>query len=98
VKRFHSRFLYTYTIKISSENVRSVFCAAHMFLMDDLVDTCAEYIAENLNPSNALGVLEFARFQLCTKLIDLASKFVRVYFSEVVQTDDFLNAEPETVS
>ena len=83
-------------IKISEENVQSLLPAALMSppKLNSVRDACAEFLKNQLHPSNCLGIPAFADAHIGSELLEplrVASPPRR--FVEVSQTEELLQPE-----
>lgn len=84
------RWCYTTQIDISEENVQSLLSAAKMLDATEIVSLCCEFLRNQLQPDNALGIYEFAETLGCTDLQKAALAFVNRNFTCIVsQSDEF---------
>ncbi|OUC40142.1 hypothetical protein D917_04335, partial [Trichinella nativa] len=68
-------FMYTSEIAITAENVQYILIAADLLEMSEVTNCCCEFLKSQLNPSNCIGIQEFAEHHSCIAL----SIFARVY-------------------
>ncbi|CAH8664910.1 unnamed protein product [Schistosoma curassoni] len=87
-------FAYTGRIQISERNVCELLIAASMIQMSHVVQACCSFLKQQLHPSNAIGIQEFAQSNNCSELSFAAQKFIDQNFSEIVKHDEFLGLHP----
>lgn len=71
--------------------------AANLLQLTDVRDACCDYLQSQLDPSNCLGIRDFADIHGCIDLLNYADTYIEQHFSEVVQYDEFLNLTHEQV-
>lgn len=85
------RFSYGFSLDLNSENVEDVLVAADMLQFSEATSICAEYLKEQLNPANAIGIYCFASGHALKRLTKSAWKFVLSNFSQVSPQEEFLS-------
>ncbi|VDO58021.1 unnamed protein product [Onchocerca flexuosa] len=60
-------------------------------------DACSRFLLEQLDPSNCLGIANFAVAHGCTQLAHAATTFVQQHFNHVVKCDEFLTLNKNQV-
>lgn len=88
------QFAYTAEVDINELNVCYLLPAATMFQMNHVVEACAVFLEHQLDPSNCIGIADFARDHGCLELEGKARKFIRKHFCEVIHSDEFLVLSP----
>lgn len=83
-------FAYTAEIRISESNVCMLLRAATMFQMSHVVEACSVFLEHQLDPSNCIGIAEFAAEHGCMELEQKARKYIHNHFCEVIKSDEFL--------
>ena len=58
---------------------------------------CAEFLRSRLSPNNVLGVRCFAETLGCGTLVIACDKFVKKNFTEVADSEEFINLLPVEV-
>lgn len=84
-------FLYTGQVLLTGENVKDLVAAANYFLMDNLKETCCQYLKKNLKPSNCLGIEAIAEQFGCEELKQSTHKYVLDNFVEVSHCNEFVS-------
>lgn len=90
-------YVYTSVVVVNEENVQVLLTAANLLQLTDVRDACCEYLIGQLDPSNCLGIRDFADLHGCIDLLNYAETYIEQHFSEVVQFDEFLNLTSEQV-
>lgn len=77
---------------VTNENVQCLLAYADQLEVLGCVQLCCQYIVSNLDPSNCLEVLLFARHYFCKDLEEKGRRFIRHHFLEVMKSNpDFFN-------
>ena len=84
------RFAYTGALEIVEENVQSLMCAATLLQITSARDACCDFLCDQLEPSNCLGIRSLGDLLSCEKLYETAHKFTVENFLEVMQCEEFL--------
>ena len=91
-------FAYSGKVTISTANVQSLMTAASFLMVTRVRDACAEFLMARLTAFNVLGIRQFAESQGSSLLVNACEKYVRKYFTDVSETEEFLNLEIEDIS
>jgi len=91
-------FAYSGKVTISTANVQSLMTAASFLMITRVKDACAEFLMARLSAVNVLGIRKFAEIQGSSLLVNACEKYVRKYFSDVSDTEEFLNLEISDMS
>lgn len=83
-------FAYTAEIRVNEMNVCYLLPAATMFQMNHVVEACSVFLEHQLDPSNCIGIADFASEHGCLELEAKAREFIYKNFSEVIKCDEFL--------
>jgi hypothetical protein len=59
--------------------------------MTEVRVACSEFLKQQLDPSNCLGIRRFADVHSCMELLDAAHSYTEQHFSEIVHGEEFLN-------
>lgn len=90
-------YINTGEIMVTEQNVLVLLPAAVLLQLDYVKSTCVEFLQNQLNPSNCLGIKEFADFYNCMELLSSSEEYIKKYFLKVVETDEFLSLSSEEV-
>ncbi|XP_076463245.1 LOW QUALITY PROTEIN: kelch-like ECH-associated protein 1 [Babylonia areolata] len=82
-------FAYTSEVRISESNVCHLLAAATMLQMSHVVEACSVFLEHQLDPSNCIGIAEFAAAHGCLELEQKARTFILKRFCEVIQGEEF---------
>ncbi|XP_042902645.1 kelch-like ECH-associated protein 1B isoform X1 [Parasteatoda tepidariorum] len=83
-------FAYTGQVKIEENNVCNLLPAATMFQVPHIINACCTFLEKQLDPSNCIGIADFALQHGCNNLYSVANQFIDHHFSQVSQGDEFL--------
>uniref|UniRef100_A0A3Q3XA61 BTB domain-containing protein n=1 Tax=Mola mola TaxID=94237 RepID=A0A3Q3XA61_MOLML len=82
-------FAYTGTVSVTGGNVQELLLAADKLLVMAIVDTCCNFLEEQLCPENCIGIWQFTNFLLCPQLQLKAYQFILDKFQQVLCTEEF---------
>lgn len=91
-------YVYTALVDVTEDNVQVLLTAANLLQLTDVRDACCDYLQTQLDPTNCLGIRDFADMHGCLELLNYADTYVEQHFGEVVQFDEFLNLTPAQVA
>ncbi|KAG9510978.1 Kelch-like protein 20, partial [Fragariocoptes setiger] len=83
-------FAYKNEIDITSDNVQVLLATATILQVTEIQKQCCDFITQRLDPSNCLGVREFADTYSCIELYKAAHEYAIELFEDVVKSDEFL--------
>lgn len=72
--------------------------AANLLQLTDVRDACCDYLQTQLDPSNCLGIRDFADIHGCVELLNYANTYIEQHFSEIIQYDEFFNLQHDQVA
>uniref|UniRef100_W5MLW6 Kelch-like ECH-associated protein 1b n=1 Tax=Lepisosteus oculatus TaxID=7918 RepID=W5MLW6_LEPOC len=81
-------FSYTASISVGEKCVIHVMNGAVMYQIDSVVKACCDFLVEQLDPSNAIGIASFAEQIGCTELHQKAREYIYMNFSQVSANDE----------
>ena len=87
-------FAYTSELHVSEMNVCSLLPAATMFQMTHVIEACCTFLEHQLDPSNCIGIADFAQAHGCSDLYTKAKLYVYQNFPSVSQHEEFLQLSP----
>nr|XP_020861420.1 kelch-like protein 6 isoform X2 [Phascolarctos cinereus] len=90
---------YTYTSKalITKQNVQRVLEAASLFQFLRMVDACASFLTEALNPENCVGILRLADTHSLDRLKKQVQGYIIQNFTQILNYDEFLELPVDTL-
>ncbi|KAJ3609535.1 hypothetical protein NHX12_024055 [Muraenolepis orangiensis] len=86
-------FVYTARISVNSSNVQSLLDAANQYQIEPVKKMCVEFLKEQVDATNCLGISALAECMDCPELKGVAEDFVQVHFTEVYKLDEFLQLD-----
>ncbi|XP_036404526.1 kelch-like ECH-associated protein 1B [Megalops cyprinoides] len=84
-------FAYTASITVGEKCVIHVMNGAVMYQIDSVVKACCDFLVQQLDPSNAIGIASFAEQIGCTELHQKAREYIYMNFSQVATQEEFFN-------
>uniref|UniRef100_A0A8C4R0S6 Kelch repeat and BTB (POZ) domain containing 12 n=1 Tax=Eptatretus burgeri TaxID=7764 RepID=A0A8C4R0S6_EPTBU len=83
-------YMYSGYLDISTCTVQDVATAAFLFQMDGAFEVCMRFIMDNMDASNCVGILHFARHLGAEDLEDKARIFLHRHFIEACRHDEIM--------
>jgi kelch-like protein 19 len=83
-------FMYTGRIRITEQTVCQLLPAATMFQVPNVIDACCAFLERQLEPSNAIGIANFAEQHGCNVLKQKANQFIERQFTQICREEEFL--------
>nr|KAF7435323.1 hypothetical protein H0235_003514 [Vespula pensylvanica] len=83
-------FMYTGQISVTEITVCSLLSAATMFQVSNVIDACSVFLERQLDPTNAIGIANFAEQHGCQNLYHKANQFIVQHFNQICQEEEFL--------
>ncbi|XP_020298839.1 kelch-like ECH-associated protein 1 isoform X1 [Pseudomyrmex gracilis] len=83
-------FMYTGQIRVTEITVCSLLSAATMFQVSNVIDACCTFLERQLDPTNAIGIANFAEQHGCHDLYHKANEFIVQHFNQICQEEEFL--------
>ncbi|XP_043285498.1 kelch-like ECH-associated protein 1B isoform X2 [Venturia canescens] len=83
-------FMYTGQIRVTEVTVCSLLPAATMFQVSNVIDACCTFLERQLDPTNAIGIANFAEQHGCHSLCHKANQFIVQHFNQICQEEEFL--------
>ncbi|XP_055856223.1 kelch-like protein 28 [Episyrphus balteatus] len=84
-------FIYTGTIDLQTDTVEDILRAANFFQIKALIKECYNFMGEEMDSSNCLGIALFADQHDLKELYEKATQFVCMNFEKVANNDEFLD-------
>lgn len=91
-------FAYTSKLCVCEENVTQLLHAGAMYQMTHIVDSCCSFLERQLDPSNCIGIADFAHALGCYTLYEQARKYIYTHFTEVSKCEEFLQLSQSQVT
>nr|KAF6401315.1 kelch like ECH associated protein 1 [Rousettus aegyptiacus] len=76
-------FAYTASISMGEKCVLHVMNGAVMYQIDSVVRACSDFLVQQLDPSNAIGIANFAEQIGCAELHQRAREYIYMHFGEM---------------
>ncbi|XP_031731975.1 kelch-like protein 10 [Anarrhichthys ocellatus] len=83
-------FAYTGSVSVTGENVQELLLAASQFNIMGVVQTCCDFLEEQLCPENCIGIFQFTGICFVTDLQHKAYRYIIDHFEKVVFSEEFL--------
>lgn len=84
------QFMYTGRIRVTEVTVCQLLPAATMFQVPNVIEACCAFLERQLDPTNAIGIANFAEQHGCTVLKQKANQFIERHFTQICQEEEFL--------
>ncbi|XP_029346802.1 kelch-like protein 2 isoform X2 [Acyrthosiphon pisum] len=88
-------FIYSGKIMVTKDNVQILLPAANLLRLEEVTETCCEFLHSQLCPTNCIGIYTIADLHSRTKLLTSSELYIQQHFSEVVGGDEFLSLSSE---
>lgn len=83
-------FMYTGQIRVTEVTVCQLLPAATMFQVPNVIEACCAFLERQLDPTNAIGIANFAEQHGCVSLKQKANQFIERHFTQVRFSIKFL--------
>ncbi|EAA02757.4 AGAP012550-PA, partial [Anopheles gambiae str. PEST] len=83
-------FMYTGQIRVTELTVCQLLPAATMFQVPNVIDACCDFLERQLDPTNAIGIANFAEQHGCESLRQKANQFIERNFTQICREEEFL--------
>ena len=90
-------FIYTSKLVINDENVQQLLPASDILRLTNVRDACCQYLQNQLDPSNALGILLFGDTHNCHDLVKNTEEYVLENFISISGKEEFLSLSYDRV-
>ena len=82
-------YMYSGKVKLTIENVEELLYASSFLMMHALRKFCEDFLIEQLNTNNCLGIREIASKYACHALYAKAERLLQNEFLDIVKTEEF---------
>ncbi|KAK3749968.1 hypothetical protein QZH41_000264 [Actinostola sp. cb2023] len=82
-------FSYTGNIEITVENVQTLLSTASLVQFHEVRDLCCQFLENQLDPSNCLGIRKFTEAHGCIKFLETVDKYVLEHFKSVLKSEEY---------
>ena len=76
--------MYTGRIRVTEVTVCQLLPAATMFQVPNVIEACCAFLERQLDPTNAIGIANFAEQHGCAILKQKANQFIERHFTQVI--------------
>ncbi|XP_018576262.1 kelch-like ECH-associated protein 1 isoform X2 [Anoplophora glabripennis] len=83
-------FMYTGKIRVTENTVCQLLPAATMLQVPNVIQACCDFLERQLDPSNAIGIANFAEQHGCIELCKKANQYIERNFCQICQEEEFL--------
>ncbi|EDV27555.1 uncharacterized protein TRIADDRAFT_53368 [Trichoplax adhaerens] len=83
-------YMYTANIIINENNAHILFPIASLMQLDEILDTCSQFLRDQLTLSNCLSVRTYADDHSSQDLYQTATAYIQENFTEIVLQTEFL--------
>ncbi|TRY82274.1 hypothetical protein DNTS_009376 [Danionella cerebrum] len=90
-------FIYTARISVNSNNVQSLLSAANQYQVEPVKKMCVEFLREQVDATNCLGISSLAECLNCPELKVAADDFIHQHFTDVYKMDEFLQLDVKQI-
>lgn len=90
-------YAYSGNVSIKPENIEEILDAAHMLQFENVQDVCFDFLRNNIDCANCIGISYLAEKYNCKKAQQDADEFSRQNFRDVAKTKDFLEMDCDYV-
>ncbi|KAI4888589.1 hypothetical protein NFI96_007707 [Prochilodus magdalenae] len=91
-------FVYTARISVNSNNVQSLLNAANQYQIEPVKKMCVDFLKEQVDATNCLGISALAECLNCPELKTAADEFICQHFTDVYKLDEFLQLDVKQVT
>uniref|UniRef100_A0A8C3ATX5 Kelch like family member 10 n=1 Tax=Cyclopterus lumpus TaxID=8103 RepID=A0A8C3ATX5_CYCLU len=84
-------FAYTGSVSVTAENVQELLLAADQLSVMDVVQTCCDFLGEQLCAENCIGIFRFTDVVFSAELQHRAYRYMVDHFEEVAHHEEFLH-------
>ncbi|XP_032902953.1 kelch-like ECH-associated protein 1A [Amblyraja radiata] len=84
-------FAYTSLVSVDAHCVQQLMVASSMYQVDGVTRACTDFLLQNMDSSNVIGIAHFAEQVGCVELCQKAKKYVHIHFTEVIKEEEFFN-------
>uniref|UniRef100_A0A7N8X2V7 Kelch-like protein 10 n=1 Tax=Mastacembelus armatus TaxID=205130 RepID=A0A7N8X2V7_9TELE len=91
-------FAYTGSVSVTEDNVQDLLLAADLLNVIEVVQTCSEFLGEQLCPENCIGIWQFTNICFSPELQCKAYSYIIDHFEEVVSCEEFQQLSVEELS
>ncbi|XP_045141793.1 kelch-like protein 7 [Echinops telfairi] len=90
-------FAYTARVSVNSNNVQSLLDASNQYQLQPVKHICVDFLKEQVDPSNCLGLSVRAERLDSPELKATADAFIHQHFTDVYKTEEILQLDAQRV-
>ena len=83
-------FIYGGEITVTESNVESLLSAASLWQLVPVINFCSQFLQEQVEADNCVGILRFADAYGCQDLFNCCQRYILHHFSEVISTEEYV--------
>lgn len=84
-------YIYLRKLNVTEDNVYKLLTTADYLSILGVLEICCEFLKSKLSPTNAIGIMLFARNHFCRNLAESAWQYVMRYFVSIAtQSEELL--------
>lgn len=83
-------YAYTSEILINRQNVQALLSASNLLEILPVKEACSQYLEQNMDETNSIGIHCFAEAHSCTELQQKSKKFILKHFPSVSLQEEYL--------
>ncbi|GBP29012.1 Kelch-like ECH-associated protein 1 [Eumeta japonica] len=83
-----------YKTTVGPKRYRCVYVMIRVVIISNVIEACCAFLERQLDPSNAIGIANFAEQHGCTELKQKANQFIERHFTQVCREEEFLQLTP----
>jgi len=83
-------FVYTGKLEVDNENVECMLEHAALIQLPKAVDICCDFLENQLEPLNCIGIRKFAALHQCKEFLTKVDTFIKTNFLDIVNSEEFV--------
>nr|XP_022918418.1 kelch-like protein 10 isoform X2 [Onthophagus taurus] len=83
-------YIYLRKLNVNEDNVYKLLTTADYLSILGVLEICCDFLEYKLNPTNAIGIMLFARSHFCRKLAESAWKYIMRFFVQIASQSNEL--------
>lgn len=83
-------FIYGGEITVTESNVENLLSAASLWQLVPVINFCSQFLQEQVEADNCVGILRFADAYGCQDLFNCCQRYILYHFTEVIATDEYV--------
>ncbi|XP_071961464.1 kelch-like protein 12 [Antedon mediterranea] len=90
-------YVYTEDIEITEDNVQELLPAACLLQLKGVKQACCDFLENQLDPANCLGIKHFAETHTCLELMKASTDYCHRHFQAMVNNEEFLGLDDKEI-